>query len=150
MQMNGINELLTIAKYWHRWSNPQLVVLVLNNRDLNMVTWEQRALAGDPKFPTSQEIPDFPYARFAELIGLGGVRVDNPDEVGAAWDQALTAGRPVVLEAIVDPEVPLLPPHVSFAQGKNFAEALLGGDPNAGRAIRHSVRHMLDALVPGR
>jgi pyruvate dehydrogenase (quinone) len=149
MQMNGLNELLTIGKYWRRWSNPQLVIVVFNNRDLNMVTWEQRALQGDPKFPDSQEIPDFPYARFAELAGLHGVSVDDPGLVGAAWDEALSAGRPTVLEAIVDPEVPLLPPHISYEQGKHFAEAMLH-DPNAGRAIRQSIRHMLEVLVPGR
>jgi pyruvate dehydrogenase (quinone) len=150
MQMNGMNELLTIAKYWGRWKNPQLVVLVLNNRDLNMVTWEQRALEGDPKFPTSQEIPDFPYAQFAELIGLRGIRVADPDHVGTAWDEALSADRPVILEAIVDPDVPLLPPHVSFEQGKHFAHAILGNDPNGGRAIRLSLRHMFDAIAPRR
>lgn len=149
MQMNGLNELLTIAKYWERWSNPQLVIVVFNNRDLNMVTWEQRALQGDPKFSDSQEIPDFPYAHFADLIGLQGVRVDDPADVGLAWDEALRAGRPTVLEAVVDPEVPLLPPHISYEQGKNFAKAMLH-DPDAGHAIRQSVRHMLDTFVPGR
>src|SRR5262249_4303971 len=91
MQMNGINALITIAKYWRHWSDPHLVVLVLNNRDLNQVTWEQRAMQGDPKYPATQQIPDFPYARFAELVGLHGVRVDDPDRVGAAWDEALAA-----------------------------------------------------------
>src|SRR3954467_8061468 len=110
MQMNGLNELITIAKYWERWSDPRLVVLVLNNRDLNQVTWEQRVLEGDPRFPGSQDIPDFPYARYAELVGLGGVRVDSPDRVGEAWDEALAMRRPVVLEAYVDPSVAPLPP----------------------------------------
>src|SRR5207249_4178151 len=84
--MNGLNELITISKYWRRWSDPRLTVLVLNNRDLNQVTWEQRALQGDPKYPAMQEIPDFPYARYAELIGLHGTRVDDPERVGEAWD----------------------------------------------------------------
>src|SRR5215204_6775074 len=88
MQMNGINELITIAKYWRRWSDPRLVVLVLNNRDLNQVTWEQRALEGDPKYEASQDIPDFPYARYAELVGLKGIRISDPGDVGAAWDEA--------------------------------------------------------------
>ncbi|HWB22481.1 MAG TPA: thiamine pyrophosphate-requiring protein [Gaiellaceae bacterium] len=149
MQMNGLNELLTIAKYWRRWSNPKLVIVVFNNRDLNMVTWEQRALQGDPKFEDSQEIPDFPYARFAELAGLHGVRVDDPAAIGGAWDEALSATRPVVLEAIVDPEVPLLPPHISAEQGKNFGKAILH-DPDRGHALRQSVRHVLDSITPGR
>src|SRR5579862_6172723 len=104
-QMNGMNEVLTIGKYWKRWSDPRLVVMVLNNRDLNQVTWEQRVMEGDPEYVASQELPDFPYARYAELIGLAGVRVDDPEQLGAAWEQALGADRPCVLEAVTDPSV---------------------------------------------
>jgi len=150
MQMNGLNELITVAKYWQRWSDPRLIVLVLNNRDLNQVTWEQRAIQGDPRYPATQAIPDFPYARFAELVGLQGIRVDDPEQVGRAWDAALAADRPVVLEAVVDPEVPPLPPHITFEQAKHFAQAALAGDPGRGRMIRQSLRQMLDAVTPGR
>ena len=149
MQMNGLNELITVAKYWRRWSNPTLVVLVLNNRDLNQVTWEQRAMQGDPRYPGTQEIPDFPYARFAELVGLMGVRVDDPDRVADAWDEVLAADRPAVLEVVTDPEVPPLPPHITFEEAKHFAQAVLHGDPGSGRMIRHSLRQMLDAIKPG-
>jgi pyruvate dehydrogenase (quinone) len=150
MQMNGLNELITVAKYRQRWSSQQLIVLVLNNRDLNQVTWEQRALQGDPMYPATQSIPDFPYARFAELVGLRGVRVDDPERIGQAWDEALAADRPVVLEAVVDPEVPPLPPHISFEQAKHFAQAALAGDPRRGQMIRQSFRQMVDALLPHR
>jgi pyruvate dehydrogenase (quinone) len=149
MQMNGLNELITAAKYWRRWSNPTFVVLVLNNQDLNQVTWEQRAMQGDPKYPTTQAIPDFPYARFAELIGLKGIRVDDPDHVADAWDEALAADRPTVLEAVTDPEVPPLPPHITFEQAKHFAKAVLHGDPNSGRMVKQSLRQMFDAIKPG-
>jgi pyruvate dehydrogenase (quinone) len=149
MQMNGLNELITVSKYWSRWTNPKLVVLVLNNRDLNQVTWEQRAMQGDPMYPGTQQIPDFPYARFAELIGLRGVRVDEPDRVGDAWDEALSADRPVVLEAVVDPDVPPLPPHITFEQAKHFAQASVG-DPRRTKIARQSFRQMVDALVPRR
>src|SRR5919108_1239197 len=118
MQMLGNAALIDIADKWERWSNPQLIVLVLNNKDLNQVTWEQRVLAGDAKLEASQVIPDFPYARYAELLGLKGIRVDHPDAVGDAWDEALAADRPVVYEAITDPEVPPLPPHITFEQAK--------------------------------
>src|SRR5215467_2179050 len=124
MQMNGINGLITIAKYWKEWSDPRLVVLVLNNRDLNQVTWEQRALAGDPRFAGSQSIPDFPYARYAEDLGLRGIRVDTPAAIGDAWDQALSADRPVVVEAITDPDVPPLPPHITLEQARHFASSI--------------------------
>ena len=150
MQMNGLNELITIGKYWRRWENPQLVVLVLNNRDLNQVTWEQRAMQGDPKYPVTQSIPDFPYARYAELIGLKGIRVDDPDNVREAWEEAFAADRPVVLEAVTDPEIPPLPPHITFEEARNFTKAVLHGDPDAGRMIRNSIRQMLDTITPGK
>jgi pyruvate dehydrogenase (quinone) len=149
MQMNGLNELITVAKYWRRWSDPRLVVLVLNNRDLNLVTWEQRAFQGDPKYDAAQQIPDFPYAQFAELIGLRGIRVDAPEQVGAAWDAALSADRPFVLEAVTDPEVPPLPPHISFEQAKNFALATVS-DPARGAMVSNALKQMLASLVPGR
>jgi pyruvate dehydrogenase (quinone) len=150
MQMNGLNELITVGKYWRSWGDPRLVVLVLNNRDLNQVTWEQRALEGDPKYEVSQSIPDFPYARYAEMIGLRGVRVDEPDQVGAAWDEVLATDRPAVLEAVVDPEVPPLPPHITFEQAKHFAEAVLHGDEGRRSMIRQSLRQLLDVVTAGR
>ena len=149
-QMNGMNELLTVAKYWQRWSDPRLVVCVFVNGDLNQVTWEQRALAGDPKYPASQEIPYVPAARFAELAGLHGIKVERPDDVGGAWEEALTSDRPTVLEAMVDPDVPPLPPHVSFEQAKNLAAALVKGDPDRGDVFEKSLRAKLVELLPGR
>jgi pyruvate dehydrogenase (quinone) len=150
MQMNGINELITIAKYRHRWPDQRLIVLVLNNRDLNQVTWEQRAMEGDPKFAGSQDLPDFPYARYAELLGLKGIRVDSPERVGPAWDEALAADRPVVYEAVTDPEVPPLPPHITLEQARNFTSSVLGGDPNAGQMVRQSIKEKLEEFLPGR
>jgi pyruvate dehydrogenase (quinone) len=149
MQMNGLNELITVAKYWRRWADPRLVVLVLNNRDLNLVTWEQRAFEGDPKYDAAQQIPDFPYAEFAELVGLTGVRVDTPDAVGNAWELALGADRPCVVEAVTDPEIPPLPPHVTFEQAKNFALATVN-DPARGAMVSNALKQMLASLVPGR
>jgi pyruvate dehydrogenase (quinone) len=107
-------------------------------------------MEGDPRYPASQSIPDFPYARYAELIGLRGIRVDEPDGVGDAWDEALASDRPVVLEAVVDPEVPPLPPHITFEQAKHFSQAVLRGDPERGAMIRRSFRQMFDAVTPGR
>jgi pyruvate dehydrogenase (quinone) len=150
MQMNGINELITIAKYWQRWSDPRLVVLVLNNRDLNQVTWEQRALEGDPKFEASQDIPDFPYARYAELVGLKGVRVESPDAIADAWDEVLAADRPAVLEAVTDPEVPPLPPHITFDQARHFVLALARGDSGRRAMMEQSLKAKLKEFLPGR
>ena len=144
-QMNGMNELITIAKYWREWSDPRLVICVLANRDLNMVTWEQRVLAGDPKFEASQDVPDFPCARYAESIGLKGIRVDRPERVGPAWDEALAADRPCVIEFITDPEVPPLPPHISPEQARNFIKSLLH-DPDRGHMLKQSLKEMLEAF----
>src|SRR5690349_1463786 len=150
MQMNGINELITIAKYRHQWPDQRLIIMVLNNRDLNQVTWEQRAMEGNPKFEGSQDLPDFPYARYAELVGLKGIRVETPDQVGPAWDEALNADRPVVYEAITDPEVPPLPPHITIEQAKALSSALMAGDPNAGQIIRQSFRQKVGEFFTGR
>jgi pyruvate dehydrogenase (quinone) len=150
MQMNGINELITIAKYRERWSDQRLIVLVLNNHDLNQVTWEQRAMSGDPKFQGSQDLPDFPYARYAELLGLKGIRVDQPDQIAGAWDEALAADRPVVYEARTDPEVPPLPPHITLEQAKALSSALLAGDPSAGEIVKQSFKQKAQEFLPGR
>jgi pyruvate dehydrogenase (quinone) len=146
MQMLGNNALIDIAHYEERWTNKQLVVVVLHNNDLNQVTWEQRVLAGDPKLEASQALPDFPFARYAELIGLRGIRVDAPEDVGPAWDEALAADRAVVLEAITDPEVPPLPPHIRFDQAKNMARALVG-EPHRGRIIEQAAKGKLQEIV---
>jgi pyruvate dehydrogenase (quinone) len=146
-QMLGINALIDIAKYRDRWQNDQLVILVLNNHDLNQVTWEQRVMSGDPKLEVSQVLPDFPYARYADMLGLRGIRVDAPDQVGPAWDEALAAGGPVVIEAVTDPEVPPLPPHIRMEQATKMAQALRKGDPAAGQIIRESVKGKLQEFI---
>jgi pyruvate dehydrogenase (quinone) len=145
-QMLGVNGLIDIARYHDRWSNQQLVILVLNNRDLNQVTWEQRVMAGDPKLEASQVLPDFPYARYAELLGLGGIRVDDPEQIADAWDEALGAGKPVLIEAVTDPEVPPLPPHIRFEQALKLAQAL-PGDPARGEIISQSVKGKIKEFV---
>jgi pyruvate dehydrogenase (quinone) len=147
MQMLGINALIDVASRYEGWSNKQLVVLVLHNNDLNQVTWEQRVLAGDPKLEASQRIPSFDYAGYAELIGLKGIRVDAPDQVAAAWDEALAADRPVLYEAVTDPEVPPLPPHIKVEQATSMAKAMVRGDPNASRAMKQSFRGKLKEFV---
>jgi pyruvate dehydrogenase (quinone) len=148
-QMNGMNELITIAKYRERWSDQRLIILVLHNNDLNQVTWEQRVMEGDPKFEGSQDLPDFPYARYAELLGFRGIRVDSPADVGPAWDEALAANEPVLYEAITDPEVPPLPPHITLQQARFYLSALRG-DPDRGAMLTESLKQKVAEFMPGR
>ena len=150
MQMNGNNALITISKYWREWSDPRLVVLVLHNNDLNMVTWEERALAGDPKFEDSQNLPDFYYWKYAESLGLAGIRVDTPNGIVPAWEEAFRADRPVVIDALTDPDVPPLPPHISLDQARAYASALWKGDPNRNGIIRQTFRDMVESFLPHR
>jgi pyruvate dehydrogenase (quinone) len=142
MQMLGNSVLITIAEHYQKWQDPRLVVIVLNNGDLNMVTWEQRVMAGMPKFEASQEVPNFPYARYAQLVGLDGIEVDKPEQIGEALDRALAATRPTVVEVRVDPEVPPLPPHITFDQAKKLLASLFHGDPNRWRVVKQSAKQM--------
>ena len=142
-QMLGMNAMIDIARYADRWENQQLVVCVLHNDDLNQVTWEQRVMTGDPKLDASQVLPDFAYAEYARLLGLHAARVDRPEDVGPAWEAALAAGRPALLEVVTDPEVPPLPPHIRLEQAKGLSKALLGRDPAARDIIRESVKGKL-------
>jgi pyruvate dehydrogenase (quinone) len=143
MQMLGVNGLITIAKYWREWTDPRLIVVVLNNRDLNMVTWELRALGGSPKIEETQNVPDFSYAEFAKMLDLGGVRISTPDQVGPAWDAALSADRPFVIDAVVDASVLAVPPHVTMEQTKNYLAAILKGDREAAKTVWRSFKQAL-------
>ncbi len=149
MQMNGLNVMITISKYWRQWSNPHLIVLVLNNRDLNQVTWEERIQLGAGKTESTQSIPDFPYHKYAELLGLKGIFVDDPDKVGAAWDEALAADRPVILEAYTDPNVPPLPPHITLKDAVHFV-SMMGTEPELGSVLVNSAKELLATVLPGK
>jgi pyruvate dehydrogenase (quinone) len=150
MQMNNMAELITVAKYWREWSSPRWVVCVFNNQDLNQVTWEQRVMEGDPKFNATQQIPDVPYHRFAELIGLRGIFVETPEALAGAWEQALRSDRPVVLEVRTDPNVPPLPSHITLQQAKAFTSMLWKGDPEEGSVILDTAKEVLSGILPGR
>ncbi|WP_227981318.1 thiamine pyrophosphate-requiring protein [Nocardia spumae] len=148
MQMNGLAELLTIARYHRQWSDPRLIVCVFHNNDLNQVTWELRSMGGSPKFEESQSLPDTSYADAARVFGLDAVAVDDPDELGPAWDRALRADRPTVLDVRCDPEVPPIPPHATWEQMKATAEAVLRGDPNAWHLVAQGLKTKAQEFVP--
>jgi pyruvate dehydrogenase (quinone) len=143
MQMNGINGLITVSRYWQEWQNPGFIVLVLNNRDLNFVTWEMRAMEGDPKFECSQNLPDFSYAAYAESLGFMGIRMEKPEDIEPGWLEALHSDRPVVIEAYTTADIPPIPPHINFSQAKNYAKALLQGDQDASSVFRNTLQQIL-------
>ncbi|MGP7794886.1 thiamine pyrophosphate-requiring protein [Sphingomonas sp. CLY1604] len=147
MQMNNLAEMITVQKYWQRWADPRFIVCVFNNEDLNEVTWEQRVMEGNPRFPTTQDLPDVPYARFAELIGLKGIFVDRPEDLGAAWEAALAADRPVILEVKTDPEVAPLPPHLTLQEAKAFMTSMAKGDRGAGRVLADTARQLFKEVT---
>jgi pyruvate dehydrogenase (quinone) len=150
MQMLGINGMVTIKKYWKRWKDPRLMILVLHNNDLNMVSWEQRALVGDPKFDASQDLPDFPYAEYAKMLGLEGIKVGHADDVAAALDEAMMCRKPVLVEALTDPAVPMLPPHINVEQTKHFMSALFQGDSDAWDMVKQTYKDVVDGYFPSK
>ena len=149
MQMNGINVMITISKYWRQWSNPTLIVLVLNNRDLNQVTWEERVQLGVGKTESTQSIPDFPYHTYAELVGLKGIFCDDSEKIGAAWEEALAADRPVILEMYTDPNVPPLPPHITLKDARNFMTMMVD-EPELGSVLKNSAKQVLASILPNK
>lgn len=147
MQMNGNNVLIDVAKYWREWQDGRLVILVLNNGDLNQVTWEQRVMAGDPKFPDSQTLPPFSYAEYARMVGLEGIEMRTPDDIARGWDEAMALRRPVLVEAFTDPEVPPLPPHIEIGQAKKLMASILKGDPERWHVIKESAKQMWAGVI---
>ncbi|WP_150237226.1 thiamine pyrophosphate-requiring protein [Nocardiopsis quinghaiensis] len=148
MQMSGINELITIGHYAKEWDNPQVIIAVLNNGDLNQVTWELRAMGDAPQFIPSQRIPDFPYAGFAESIGMLGIKVDDPKDIKGAWERALAADRPCVVEFVTDPTIPPIPPHATLEQMESVAKALAKGDPEAWEVVKQGVKSKAQDFLP--
>jgi len=150
MQMNGLAEMITAAKYRDLWEDPRLVVAVFNNHDLNQVTWEMRAMEGAPSFLPSQQIPDVQYAAFARSLGLTGIRVEKPEDVEAAWRAGLAADRPAVIEFLTDPAVPPIPPHATWEQMEATAASILKGDADRGAMVKQGLKAKLQEFLPGR
>jgi len=149
MQMNGLAELITISHYWKQWSDPRLIVGILNNGDLAQVTWELRAMEGAPRFDASQLLPSVPYASFAGSLGLNAIKVDDPAEVGRAWDEALSADRPSVLEFVTDPAVPPIPPHATLDQIEKAALSLVRGDSDRWDVVKEGLLLKAQEFLPG-
>jgi pyruvate dehydrogenase (quinone) len=149
MQMNGLNVMITVSKYWRRWSNPTFILMVLNNEDLNQVTWEERVQLGDGKTPLTQTIPNFPYHKYAELLGFKGIYCDEPERIGAAWEEALASDCPVIMNMKADPNVPPLPPHITLKDAKNFV-TMMADEPELASVIKNSAKQMFAGLLAGK
>ncbi|HET9829993.1 MAG TPA: thiamine pyrophosphate-requiring protein [Nocardioidaceae bacterium] len=148
MQMNGLAELITVKHYWQQWTDPRLVIAILHNNDLNQVTWEMRAMGGAPKFDPSQTLPDVDYAAFATSLGLAAHTLTNPEQIGDAWDQALAADRPTILDVHTDPNVPPVPPHATFEQMRDSAKALLAGDADRWGVVKEGIKTKAQEFLP--
>jgi len=148
MQMNGMAELITIKHYWQEWADPRLIIAILHNNDLNQVTWEMRGMTDSPKFTESQNLPDVDFAAFAASLGLNAIAVDNPKKLGAAWDEALSADRPTVLDVRTDPNIPPIPPHATLAQMQSVAEAFLKGDENRWGMAKEGMKTKMQEFLP--
>lgn len=149
MQMNGLNVMITIAKYWKQWFDPRLIVMVLNNQDLSQVTWEERVQIGAGKTESTQSIPDFAYHTYAELLGLKGIVVREPEAIGPAWDAALAADRPVILNIYTDPNVPPLPPHITLKDAGRFM-SMVFSEPELGSVLKNTAREVLADVLPSK
>ena len=149
MQMNGLNEMITVGKYWKEWADPRFIIMVLNNQDLNQVTWEERVMLGEGRTPSTQSVPDFPYAKYAELVGLNGFYCDKPDQIADTWRAALASDRPCIVEFRADPDVPPLPPHITLKDAKNFM-TMMRDEPNLGSVIANSARQLFARVLPTR
>jgi pyruvate dehydrogenase (quinone) len=150
MQMNGVNELITVARYWRSWADPRFVVLVLNNRDLSFVSWETRGTLGTAPDPNQSSLPDVPYADWARLLGLDGARIDAPDQVDDVLDRAFASDRPFVIDAVVDADIPLIPPHLTTDQLVKTAKAEFTGDPAFFGIVSEGLRETVVSVLKGR
>ena len=138
MQMNGLNACITAAKYWKEWSDPRWITLVLNNRDLNQVTWEQRIMMGDIRFSPARSCPISPMRLSPNRSACAGFAWNIRTNCGA-WDQRLSSDRPVVFEALSDPDVPTDP----AAHHVRASEAFHGDDSprRSERRRNHQASH---------
>jgi len=143
MQMLGNAELVTVAERFSSWADPRFVVLVLHNLDLAEVSWEQREMEGHPRFVASQDVPRFDFAGYAELLGMRGLRISAADEIDSVLDQAFASDVPVVIEAMTDPDVPLLPP---FPHGRQKLATMREGLRAEPRSNAHA-RELLEAYA---
>jgi pyruvate dehydrogenase (quinone)/pyruvate oxidase len=134
-----MGEFLTAVKY-----QLPITVVVIRNNTLGQIKWEQIVFLGNPEYGCDLHNPDF--ARFAELCGGVGWTVERPEEIRPALEAALASGKPALVEVVVDPFEPPMPPKVEAGQALRFAAALAKGQPDGGRIALTLFRDKLDEL----
>jgi pyruvate dehydrogenase (quinone)/pyruvate oxidase len=135
-----MGEFLTAVKY-----NLPILVVIIKNNTLGQIRWEQIVFLGNPEYGCELYNPNF--AKFAEACGGLGFTVERPEEIRPALERALASGKPALVEVIVDPNEPPMPPKVTAKQALHFAEALAKGQPKGGRIALTLFRDKLDELL---
>jgi pyruvate dehydrogenase (quinone)/pyruvate oxidase len=133
-------EFMTCVKY----QLPVKVVIIKNNT-LGQIKWEQMVFLGNPEYGC--ELQPMDYAAFARACGGTGFTIDDPQECGKVLDQALATPGPVIVEAIVDPHEPPLPPKITLTQAAKFTESLIRGEPNREKIIVSAISDKVRELI---
>lgn len=125
--------------------NLPIVVVIVKNDVLGQIKWEQIVFLGNPEYGV--ELQPIDFVKFAEACGGLGLRVTKGEELRPAFQAALSAGKPALVEVVVDPNEPPMPPKVELKQAMHFAEALAKGQPNGGRIATTLFRDKINELV---
>jgi pyruvate dehydrogenase (quinone)/pyruvate oxidase len=120
-------------------------VFVIKNNTLGQIKWEQIVFLGNPEYEV--ELQPINFCMIAEACGGTAFRIENPHECGNIIEQALNTPGPVLVEAVVDPYEPPMPPKVTLADAKNFAKALIRGEPNRGEIIKTIMKDKIREII---
>jgi pyruvate dehydrogenase (quinone) len=135
-----MGELATCVKY----QLPVKIVIVKNNV-LGQIKWEQMVFLGNPEYVC--ELQPIDFAAYARACGAKGYSIDDPARCGAILDEALAEPGPVVIEAVVDPHEPPLPPKITLEQAKHFGEALAKGTPARAKIVETVLSDKVRELI---
>jgi pyruvate dehydrogenase (quinone) len=120
-------------------------VVVVKNSTLGQIKWEQMVFLGNPEYGV--ELHPIDFVKVAEACGGTGISVSDPAECGRALDEALAMPGPVLIEAVVDPFEPPMPPKITRDQALKFAESLLRGEPNREKIALTAVSDRIRELI---
>jgi pyruvate dehydrogenase (quinone) len=133
-------EFVTAVKY-----QLPIKVVVIKNNTLGMIKWEQMVFLGHPEYGCELEPIDF--AAIAKAMGAEGFLVWEPAQCGRILEEALNTPGPVLIEAVVDPHEPPMPPKATLEQGAQLAKSLVRGTPDAGKIFRTIVKNQVREMT---